>query len=318
VTIAVIAGGSSLEREVSLRSGKRVTEALRERGHDVVSLDLDDELVRRLSEQPIELVFLALHGKAGEDGSIQSLLELLGLPYTGSDATASALAWDKSVSKGVLRRAGVTTPDWHVLSADAVREYGAGRALERMAAHITFPIVVKPVQGGASLGVRAVDEPDGLASAVMSAFQYHSAALLERKIIGTEVAVSVVGGNPLPAVEIQPRGDVYDFAARYTHGATDFHVPARLDPAVAEACAEAALRAWHGLGCRHVMRADLIVDVNGVPWIFEVDTCPGLTETSLLPLAAQAAGLEFGQLCERVIDVARAGALTSREHGDTA
>jgi D-alanine-D-alanine ligase len=317
VTIAVLSGGSSLEREVSLQSGKRVIEALRERGYDVMSLDLDDGLVQQLSERSVELVFLALHGKAGEDGSIQSLLELLELPYTGSDATASALAWDKSVSKGVLRRSGVATPDWHVLSADAVREYGAGRALGRMAAHLTFPMVVKPVQGGASLGVRAVEDPDDLASAVMSAFQYHSAALLERKIVGTEVAVSIVDGTALPAVEIQPRGGVYDFAARYTHGATDFHVPARLDPAVAEACAETALRAWRGLGCRHVMRADLIVDVDGVPWIFEVDTCPGLTETSLLPLAARAAGLEFGELCERVIDAARVGA-SHHQHGDAA
>lgn len=306
MTIAVLSGGSSLEREVSLRSGKRVTEALRDRGHDVVTLDLDDKLVHRLTDHAVDLVFLALHGRAGEDGSIQSLLDLLGVPYTGSDATASALAWDKSVSKGVLRRAGVATPDWHVLSADAVRDYGAGRALEHMAEHLTFPLIVKPVQGGASLGVRAVDAPEDLAPAIMSAFQYHPAALLERKIVGTEVAVSVVDGVPLPAVEIQPRGDAYDFAARYTHGATDFHVPARLDPVVADACAEAASRAWNGLGCRHVMRADLMVDSAGTPWVFEVDTCPGLTETSLLPLAAKAGGLGFDQLCERVIQVARA------------
>jgi D-alanine-D-alanine ligase len=309
VTVAVLSGGSSLEREVSLRSGKRVTEALRDHGHNVVSMDLDDQLVQRLSEHAVELVFLALHGKAGEDGSIQSLLDLLGVPYTGSDATASALAWDKSVSKGILRRSGVATPDWYVLSADAVREYGAGRALDRIGEHIAFPLVIKPVQGGASLGVRAVEHVDDLAAAIMSAFQYHSAALLERKIIGTEVAVSIVDGVPLPAVEIQPRGEVFVFAARYTHGATDFHVPARLDAGVADACATAALRAWRGLGCRHVMRADLIVDADGTPWVLEVDTCPGLTETSLLPLAAQAGGLEFDQLCERVLEVARTRSL---------
>jgi D-alanine-D-alanine ligase len=309
MTIAVLSGGSSLEREVSLRSGNRVTEALRDRGHTVVTLDLDEHLVDRLVERSVELVFLTLHGQAGEDGSIQSLLDLVGLPYTGSDATASALAWDKSVSKGVLRRSGITTPDWHVLSAEAVREYGAGRALDRMAEGILFPLVVKPVQGGASLGVRIVDAAEDLASALMAAFQYHPIALLERKIVGTEVAVSVVDGEALPAVEIQPREGSYDFAARYTHGATDFHVPARLEPAIADACAEAALRAWQVLGCRHVMRADLIVDVNGTPWVFEVDTCPGLTETSLLPLAAQAGGLDFGELCQRLIDVALAGSV---------
>jgi D-alanine-D-alanine ligase len=272
----------------------------------VVALDLDDELVHHLSEQTTDLVFLALHGRAGEDGSIQSLLDLLGIAYTGSDATASALAWDKSVSKGVLRRAGVTTPDWHVLSVDAVREYGAGRALERVAQGLDFPLVVKPVQGGSSLGVRLVEHAEDLAPAVMSAFQYHSAALLERMIVGTEVAVSVVDGQPLPPVEIRPRDGAYDFGARYTHGATDFHVPARLDPSVADACAQAALRAWRGLGCRHVMRADLIVDHAGVPWLLEVDTCPGLTETSLLPMAANASGLPFDQLCERLVEVARA------------
>lgn len=305
MSIAVLAGGSSLEREVSLRSGQRVTEALRDRGHRVLALDLDDQLVDQLLRHTIDLVFLALHGRAGEDGSIQSLLDLLGIPYTGSGATASALAWDKSVSKGVLRSAGVATPDWHVLSVDAVRDYGAGRALEGIAQSIDFPLVVKPVQGGSSLGVRLVTSPDELAPAIMSAFQYHAAALLELMVAGTEIAVSVVDGQPLPAVEIRPRDGAYDFGARYTHGATDFHVPARLDPTVADACADAALRAWRALGCRHVMRADMIVDHDGVPWLLEVDTCPGLTETSLLPLAAKAGGLGFAQLCERLVEVAR-------------
>ena len=305
MTVAVLSGGSSLEREVSLRSGKRVTEALRDGGHDVVELDLDQHLVDRLIGNAIELVFLALHGKAGEDGSIQSLLDLLGVPYTGPDATASALAWDKSVSKGVLRRSGIATPDWYVLSADAVREYGLGRALARVAADLEFPLVIKPVQGGASLGVRVVDHADDLPPAVMAAFHYHPAALLEQMAVGTEVAVSVVDGTPLPAVEIQPREGAYDFAARYTHGATGFYVPARLDRPVAAACADAALCAWRELGCRHVMRADMIVDSAGTPWILEVDTCPGLTETSLLPLAAQAAGLSFAQLCERLLELAR-------------
>jgi D-alanine-D-alanine ligase len=311
MTIAVLSGGSSLEREVSLRSGKRVTEALRGRGHEVVTLDLDEHLVDQLAAQAVDLVFLALHGKAGEDGSIQSLLDLLGIAYTGSGATASALAWDKSVSKGVLRHASVHTPSWHVLSEDAVREYGAGRALERIAERITFPLVVKPVQGGSSLGVRLVESSEDLASAVMSAFQYHPAALLERVVVGTEVAVSIVDGTALPAVEIHAKRGAYDFDARYTHGATEFHAPARLDPEVAAACAEAASRAWDALGCRHVMRADLIVDEDGIPWLLEIDTCPGLTETSLLPIAAKAGGLAFDQFCERLIDIARVQTLAA-------
>lgn len=305
MSIAVLSGGTSFEREVSLSSGKRVVEALRDRGIDVVELDLDQHLVDHLTEGTIEVVFLALHGKAGEDGSIQRMLDLLAVPYTGSDATASALAWDKSVSKGVLRRAGAATPDWQVLSADAVREYGAGRALDRVSERLRFPLIVKPVQGGASLGVRRVDDPAALPPAVMSAFQYHPAVLLEDVVSGTEIAVSVVDGRPLPPVEIQPRDGAYDFAARYTHGATDFHVPARLDAGVGDACAAAAHQAWNELGCRHVMRADMIVDGDGTPWILEVDTCPGLTETSLLPLAAKAAGVDFDELCAQMVELAR-------------
>lgn len=306
MTIAVLSGGTSFEREVSLNSGKRVAEALRDLGRELVEIDLDDHLVDTLTDASVEVVFLALHGKAGEDGSIQRLLDLLGVPYTGSGSTSSALAWDKDVSKGVMRRHRVATPDWHVLSADAVREYGAGRALDRIAARLPFPVMVKPVQGGASLGVRRVDHPDGLAHAIMSAFHYHPAVLLEHVINGTEVAMSVVAGEALPAVEIQPKDGEYDFAARYTLGATEFHVPARLDAAVADRCADAALQTWRALGCRHVMRADLMVDADGTPWVLEVDTCPGLTETSLLPLAASAAGVPFDRLCERLIELALA------------
>lgn len=312
MTVAVLSGGTSFEREVSLSSGKRVTEALRDRGHEVVPLDLDRDLVRLLTEQPIDVVFLALHGRVGEDGGIQRLLDLLDLPYTGSRATSSALAWDKGVSKGMLRRHGVDTPDWHVLSTDAVREYGAGRALDRIAARLAFPLMVKPVQGGASLGVRRVDERTELADAIMAAFHYHPAVLLEQVVGGTEVAVSVVDGTALPAVEIHAREGAYDFAARYTHGATEFHVPARLDDAGAAACAEAARAAWDVLGCRHIMRADLMVDAEGRPWVLEVDTCPGLTETSLLPLAARAADLSFEALCEQLVELARAGTSGAR------
>jgi D-alanine-D-alanine ligase len=304
MTVAVLAGGTSFEREVSLSSGKRVAEALRGRGHDVVDLDLDRQLAGRLTRGDIEVVFLALHGSAGEDGSIQQMLDLLDVPYTGSGATASALAWDKSVSKGVLARHAVPTPAWSVLSSAAVRDHGAGGALDRICDRLTFPVMVKPVQGGASLGVQRVDDRSQLADAAMSAFHYYPAALLEQVVEGTEVAVSVVDGQALPAVEIHPREGAYDFAARYTHGATDFHVPARLDDAVSAACAEIARRAWDVLGCRDVMRADLFVDLDGTPWVLEVDTCPGLTETSLLPLAARAADLAFDELCERMIDLA--------------
>lgn len=305
MTVAVLSGGSSLERDISLRSGKRVAEALRGRDHQVVMLDLGAHLVEQLTANDVDIVFLALHGKAGEDGSIQSLLDLLGVAYTGSGATASALAWDKSVSKGVLRHAGVQTPNWHVLSEDAVREYGAGRALERIAQVLPFPLVVKPVQGGSSLGVHFIESPDDLPPAIMSAFHYHNAALLEWFVAGTEIAVSVIDGTALPAVEIHAKEGAYDFDARYTHGATEFHVPARLPAHVADACAQAARRAWDALNCRDVMRADMIVDSDGAPWVLEVDTCPGLTETSLLPMAARTADIPFDEFCERMVVAAR-------------
>jgi D-alanine-D-alanine ligase len=302
--IAVLAGGMSLERDVSLRSGRRVAEALADRGHAVTRLDLDDHIVAALIDGDFDVAYLALHGKAGEDGSIQSLLELLGIPYTGPDAVGSVLAWDKSVAKGLLRRAGLATPDWMTLSSDAIRDMGAARALDRVAERVGLPLVVKPSQGGAALGVRRVDTAADLPPALMASFSYHDVVVLERFVEGPEVAVSIVAGEPLPPVEIAPKAGRYDFSARYTHGATEYFAPARLAPDVIAACIELSLRAWELLGCRDVSRADLMVDHDGVPWLLELDTCPGMTETSLLPTAAMAHGWSFGELCERVVQSA--------------
>lgn len=303
--VAVLAGGVSLEREVSLRSGRRIADALEDRGHRVLRLDLDERLVGTLAGSDIDVVSLALHGRAGEDGTIQGLLELLGLPYTGPDAVASALAWDKAVFKGLARRAGLATPDWVALSSDAVRDMGAARTLDRIVERLGIPLVVKPAQGGASMGVRRVARSDELASALMAAYSYHQVAIVERAVVGTEVAVSLVDGAALPAVEVVPReGAEYDFAARYTHGATEFFVPARLPAPVLDRCAELAVAAFELAGCRHVARADLMVDRQGQPWLLELDTCPGMTETSLLPVAASAAGWEFADLCERLVGLA--------------
>lgn len=302
--IAVLAGGLSLERDVSLRSGRRVAEALADRGHDVTRLDLDDALVASLAEGAFDVAFLALHGKAGEDGTIQNLLALLGLPYTGPDAIASALAWDKSVSKGLWSRDGLPTPDWIAVSSDAIRDMGAARALDRIVERLGLPLVVKPAQGGASMGVRIVTEASELAAALIASFSYHDTVLVEQFISGPEIAVSIVDGRALPAVEIAPKEGAYDFSARYTAGATEFFAPARLEQAVLDECARVALRAYELLGCRHVTRADLIVSPDGRPHLLELDTCPGLTETSLLPMAAQAQGWEFGELCERLVGLA--------------
>ena len=305
--VAVLAGGLSLEREVSLMSGRRVADALTGLGHQVSALDLDDGLVPRLVSESFDAAFLALHGKSGEDGTIQGLLELLRIPYTGPDPTASALAWDKVTAKGLMSREGIVTPPWIAMSVDAIRDMGAARAMDQVVGRLGLPLVVKPAQGGASLGVRIVHDAEELSPALVASLSYHSVVAIERYVEGTEVAVSIVGGEALPLVEIVPKRGAYDYSARYTHGATDFYAPARLDDEVSRRCQEAALRAYRHLGCRHVTRADLIVDDQGQPWFLELDTSPGMTDTSLLPMAAQAAGLSFEELCERLLGLALAG-----------
>jgi D-alanine-D-alanine ligase len=304
ISVAVLSGGISLEREVSLRSGARVADALRDRGHHVTRLDVDGELVRSLEHGAFDVAFLALHGSAGEDGTVQSLLELIGLPYTGPDVLASSIAWNKPIAQGLFGRAGIAVPDRVTLTQQAFREMGATAAVDRIALALGSPIVVKPATGGSSLGITIVDEPSGLPPAIVGAFSYADAVLLERFVAGMEVAVAVLDGEALPPVEIRPKEGAYDFAARYTAGATEFHVPARLDDEVLAACATTATTAYQAVGARHISRADLIVDEAGTPWLLEIDTCPGLTRTSLVPMAAAAADLPFEDLCERLVSLA--------------
>ncbi len=304
--IAVLCGGMSLEREVSLRSGTRVAAALRDLGHDVTRLDVDAAVVNTLDAGGFDLAFLTLHGASGEDGTVQSVLDLIGLPYTGPDAISSTLAWNKSVAKGLYGRAGVALATSVTLSQQAFRELGASAVLDRVASELGLPLVVKPATGGSSLGLSVVERAEDLPRAIVGAFSYGDQVLVEQFVAGTEIAVSLLDGEALPAVEIRPKQGAYDYTARYTAGATEFHAPARLDPDVAAAAATAARMAWDAVGARHVSRADMIVRPDGTPVLLELDTCPGLTDTSLLPLAAQAAGLSFGDLCQRVVDLALA------------
>lgn len=305
-TVAVLSGGTSLEREVSLRSGARVADALGDRGWQVIRVDVDAQLVPTLTGAGVDAAFLALHGSSGEDGTIQSILEVLGVPYTGPDVLASSLAWDKPIAQGLYRRAGLAVPDGVALSQQAFRELGAAAVVGRLAEELSTPLVVKPANGGSCLGLSVVEEPEELPPAIVGAFSYAERVLIERCVAGTEVAVTVLDGRPLPPVEIQPKEGSYDFAARYTAGATEFHAPARLDEDVQRRAEQVAVTAHEAIGARHVSRADMIVDTAGRPWLLELDTCPGLTETSLLPLAAQAAGLAFADLCERVVELALA------------
>jgi D-alanine-D-alanine ligase len=290
---------------VSLRSGTRVTNALGDAGYHVDMLDLDGRLVGALEDGRPDVVFLAVHGAAGEDGTVQSMLEVLELPYTGPDVLASSLAWNKPIAQGLYARAGCRVPPSVTLSQQAFRELGAAHTLARVADELGPSLVVKPATGGSSLGIGMVDTVDELPRAVLGAFSYADAVLVERRIHGTEIAVSVLDGEPLPPVEIAPRDGGYDFAARYTAGATTFHAPARMPDDVLAAAADAAVRAWDAVGARHVSRADFVVDDDGTPWLLELDTCPGLTETSLLPIGAEAAGVDFTALCTTLVDLAR-------------
>ncbi|MGI9018751.1 MAG: D-alanine--D-alanine ligase family protein [Euzebya sp.] len=307
--IAVIAGGLSLERDVSLRSGNRVAAALESCGHDITQLDVDPSLIDRLQDNRPDVAYLALHGRMGEDGTVQGLLELIGIPFTGPDARASTLAWDKGIAKGVWRRHGIPTPDWISLSSDAIRDLGAARILPQIVDRLGLPLVVKPTQGGASMGVGYVNLADELTDALIGSFRYHPVALVERLVAGTEIAISIVDGVALPAVEIEvssPDGGHphYDFAARYTPGATTLHAPARLPAEVLAQATSAAMAAYEECDARHVTRVDLIVDAAGDPWLLELDTSPGMTETSLLPAAAEAAGESFASVCERIVRAA--------------
>lgn len=302
--IAVIAGGRTPERDVSLRSGHRVTASLTQLGHEAVLLDPGETpLVEALLEHPPALCYLTLHGKEGEDGTVQRLLDLLRVPYTGTAAFDCEVAFDKVLAKDAFARSGVRTPDWVAIEGWALRDLGAGAALGTAVDRVGLPCVVKPSRSGSALGVSFVDRAADLPSAVMAALAFSGAAVVEAKVEGSEVAAGVIGSPPeaLPLVEIVPKGGVYDYAARYTAGATEYFAPARLSADAAAACAAEARRAAEALGTRDVTRVDLIVDADGTPWVLEVNVSPGMTETSLLPMAAQAGGVALEQLCDSVL-----------------
>jgi D-alanine-D-alanine ligase len=304
--IAVLAGGRSPEREVSVRSGHRVAGALHERGYEAVIVDpAEVPLVEALAEGLFEACYLALHGKEGEDGTVQRLLELVGIPYTGTAPLACETAFDKLLAKDALSSAGVPTPAWVPVEAAALRDLGAGAALGRVIERVGLPAVVKPSRSGSAMGVAFVEREADLAPAIMGALSFSDAAIVEAKVDGVEIAAGIVGraGDPeaLPLVEIVPKSGVYDYAARYTAGATEYFAPARISPELASACVREGVRAFDGLGLRDVTRVDIVVDRHDAPWVLEVNVSPGMTETSLLPMAAHAAGLSLADLCERVL-----------------
>ena len=309
--ITVLAGGRTPERDVSLRSGHRVTTSLIELGHQAELIDPGEmPLAETLQERAPDLCYLSLHGKEGEDGTVQRLLDLLRIPYTGTAAFDCEIAFDKVLAKDALSRAGVRTPDWVTIEGWALRDLGAGAALGAAVERVGLPCVVKPSRSGSALGVGFVERAADLPNAVMAALAFSGAAIVEAKVDGTEVAAGLIGAPPeaLPLVEIAPKGGVYDYAARYTAGATEYFAPARLSPDVAAVSAAEAGKAAMALGTRDVTRVDLIVDGQGLPWILEVNVSPGMTETSLLPMAAHGVGMGMADLCDRVLRAALARA----------
>jgi D-alanine-D-alanine ligase len=307
VRVAVLKGGRSLERQVSLKSGARVEEALHRLGHEVVSVDVGADLVERLSADRPDVAFVALHGRDGEDGTVQELLEVLGIPYTGSGVSACIRAADKVLAKHAMRDHGIPTPDFYAFNELAFKELGAARALPEIEQRLDFPIVVKPAGQGSALGIKFARTPADVPAALVAAFSYDRKVLLERHVDGRDLAVSIIDGDgqplALPIVEAVPEDeDFYDFEARYEIGRTRFVCPAALDEDVADRAVALALDVYSLLGCSGFARVDLMLE-SGTDELFvlEANSIPGLTETSLLPQAADAAGIGFDELVGRIL-----------------
>jgi D-alanine-D-alanine ligase len=303
--VAVLKGGRSLERQVSLRSGARVEDALERLGHDVVALDVSQDLIERLRDASPDVAFIAMHGRDGEDGTVQELLEILDIPYTGSGVLACVRATDKVLAKHLMIEAGIPTPEFFAFSETAFRELGAADALPAIEQRLDFPIVVKPSSQGSALGIKFARSAADVPAALVAAFSYDSRVLLERHVDGRDLAVSILGGEPLPVVEAVPLGEeFYDFEARYEIGRTEFVCPAALPDGVTEQAQELATQTYRLLGLSAFGRVDLMLGADGELTVLEANPIPGLTETSLLPQAAEAAGISFDELVGRIVELA--------------
>lgn len=315
--VAVLKGGRSLERQVSLRSGARVQDALERLGHDVVPIDVGADLVTQLTASEPEIAFVALHGGDGEDGTVQGLLEVMGIPYTGSGVSACIRAADKVLAKHAMRDAGIPTPDFYAFSETAFQSLGAAQALPAIEDRLEFPIVVKPASQGSALGIKFARTAADVPQALVAAFSYDRKVLLERHITGRDLAVSVLEGTgaprALPIVEAVPirqsEEDFYDFESRYEIGRTQFVCPAELDEGVTARANEIALAVYELMGCSGFARVDLMMEAaTDELFVLETNPIPGLTDTSLLPQAADAAGVGFDALIGEVLDGALARA----------
>jgi D-alanine-D-alanine ligase len=307
--VLILAGGLSPEREVSLRSGERVRDALLEVGVEASVADADAALIPLVTSDPPSAAFPVIHGACGEDGSIQEVLSLLGLPYVGAAPDACRFAFDKPVAKAIARAAGLATPPSVTLPKETFHDLGASAVLARVVDSLGLPLFVKPARGGSALGATRVTAAEDLPGAMISCFAYGDVALIEQCLVGTEVAVGVIdlgdGPQALPPVEIRPLSGSYDYSSRYTAGKTEFYVPARLPGAAAAAAAAMAVSAHRALGLRDVSRTDLIIS-GGETFFLEVNVAPGMTETSTLPMALEAAGQALGTVCRDLLSLAAA------------
>jgi len=311
LTIQVLAGGISHEREISLKSGRRVADALTEAGATVIMREPDQDLLANIKKDKPDVIWPTLHGASGEDGALRDILALTGVPFVGASGPASRLAWDKSIAKVLVSKAGVQTPASITLPKDTFKELDADGVLAAVTASLALPLVVKPARSGSAQGVTIVRKAEDLSRAMIDAYVYCDVAIVERFVEGTELAISVIdlGAGPLalPDVEVVPSSGNFGYQERYTAGETEYFVPARLKKTVAERAGKMAILVHELLGLRHLSRIDMIVDSKGVAWFLEANVLPGLTETSLLPQAILAEGHSLGQVYLSLAEAALRG-----------
>ncbi len=294
--IGVLMGGMSSEREISLKTGTHIYNTLKESGYNAVSIDVGRDIAKRLEEEKIDVAFIALHGKYGEDGTVQGLLELMGIPYTGSGVLGSALSMDKAVSKEIFERHQISTPVYEVITK---RDYEAGYTVM-----LDLPVVVKPVSGGSTIAVTIVNRADELDAAIQAAFKHDNSVLIEKFVDGMLLTAGVLGDTALPVVEICPKKGFYDYESKYTAGMTEYFVPARIGKKKLEECQRIALKCHRVIRCKGVTRTDMIMDTAQNIFVLEINTIPGMTETSLIPIAAKGIGIGFKELVLKILEEA--------------
>ncbi|BAF59571.1 MAG: D-alanine--D-alanine ligase [Pelotomaculum sp.] len=305
--VGVLMGGRSSEREVSLKTGEAVYNALKVKNYLAVKIDVGLDVVERIKEERIDLAFIALHGRYGEDGTIQGLLEMLDIPYTGSGVLASALAMDKAATKKIIQYEGLPTPPFMLVEKKEALKESLQACSERICREMGLPLVVKAPTQGSTIGMSFVHKEEDMAGALELAYDYDPVALVEQFIRGTEVTASILGNEEpvaLPLIEIVSATGVYDYKAKYTAGMSDHIIPPRIPEKQQNAIKKLAVSTFKSLGCRGLARVDFIVDKQGNPFILEVNTIPGMTATSLFPDAARAAGIEFPDLIEKLVELA--------------